>query len=296
MRFRVLHETEYRYATPASESVGELRVCPPGRDCQRVLSRRIEIHPETGLDSFVDCFGNHAEFFSIPYRHPSLRVRAISEVETREPPDVSAALAVTVAEARQIFRSQPSRVWDYIRPSAHTPTDAVRGILPHALHSEALTLGRFLEGLNHWIFRKFAYEPGTTDTTTPLSKVVQQRSGVCQDFAHLFLALIRRHGLPARYVSGYIEAFDPETEEGELVGACASHAWIEAMLPGGGWIGLDPTNDQRAGERHVVVAVGRDYGDAAPVRGTYKGASDQRLRVLVSVEREARAEHPEEAE
>jgi len=126
--------------------------------------------------------------------------------------------------------------------------------------------------------------PGVTDVSTPISDVVKHRRGVCQDFANLMLAILRSNGLPARYVSGYIEAFDPESGD-EMTGAAASHAWVEVYLPGGTWWGLDPTNNQVVGERHIVVAVGRDYHDVAPMRGTYKGANDQKLKVIVSLER-----------
>jgi transglutaminase-like putative cysteine protease len=153
------------------------------------------------------------------------------------------------------------------------------------------TLGEVLHELNGWIHREFTYKPGVTDISTPLATVVKQRVGVCQDFAHLMLAILRTIGLPARYVSGYIEHFDPTKTDARLIGAAASHAWVEVFLPGGEWYGLDPTNNQPAGERHVVTAVGRDYHDVAPMRGTYKGMLDQKLQVIVSLQRRA-AETP----
>jgi transglutaminase-like putative cysteine protease len=151
---------------------------------------------------------------------------------------------------------------------------------------EATPLREALEDLNNWIYTNFTYKPGVTNVSTPLSTVLRQRKGVCQDFAHLMLSIIRHNGLPARYVSGYIEPVDPTRPGGsELVGAAASHAWVEVNLPNGTWWGLDPTNNQCAGERHVKVAVGRDYHDVAPLRGTFKGASNQKLQVIVSMKR-----------
>ncbi|MEM8866765.1 MAG: transglutaminase family protein, partial [Verrucomicrobiota bacterium] len=116
-------------------------------------------------------------------------------------------------------------------------------------------------------------------------EIVATRRGVCQDFAHLMLAILRSNGIPARYVSGYIEPFDPTKADSKLIGAAASHAWVEVYLPGGFWWGLDPTNNQQAGERHVILAMGRDYQDVTPMRGTYKGATDQQLNVMVSLKR-----------
>jgi transglutaminase-like putative cysteine protease len=139
-------------------------------------------------------------------------------------------------------------------------------------------------GLNHHIYEEFTYMPGVTDVRTPLADVLRKRQGVCQDFAHLMIALIRCAGLPARYVSGYIET-EPVSGTSSLTGATASHAWVEVFLPSGLWIGLDPTNDMLEGERHIQLGVGRDYGDVSPMRGVFKGPERQRLSVTVAVSR-----------
>ncbi len=285
MRFHVTHRTLYEYRRPASESFAELRVWPRDTATQKVRSRKLKLEPDRPVDHYVDYFGNQVEFFSIPYRHQSLAVEARAEVETFPAPDVSDALAVTVAEARQIFNSMMYQLFDFLQPTEAVPLGEVLRPLKKTFFIPKATLGESLRALNHWIYEHFVYQPGVTDVTTPLAQVIKQRKGVCQDFAHLMLAIVRSAGLPARYVSGYIEAYDPEKTTGQLVGAAASHAWVEIFLPGGKWWGLDPTNDQAAGERHVVVAVGRDYHDVAPMRGTYKGAYDQKLQVIVSVKR-----------
>jgi len=286
MRFRVTHRTEYAYVAPASECFAELRVWPRDTQTQKILQRHLTIEPRVPVDDYVDYFGNHVEFFSVPFRHQRLAVEASAEVETFPAPDYSEPLAVNIADTRQIVHSQMYRLFDFLQPSSTVPLGDVLRPLKQRFFEPGALLGESLLALNHYIYREFAYRPGVTDISTPLEKVIKQRSGVCQDFAHLMLSIVRTAGLPARYVSGYIEHYDPEKIDPALVGAAASHAWIEVYLPGGAWFGLDPTNNQTAGERHVVTAVGRDYHDVAPMRGTYKGAHDQRLQVIVSLRRQ----------
>lgn len=286
MRFRVTHHTIYHYRQPASESVAELRVCPQTDTTQRVLSQKTEVEPEVKLGSFSDHWGNRVEYFSIPYRHDKLVVRAVAEVETFPLADLSAYEQVTFAEARQIMVPRTLDFFDFRRASQRVPTGrALRGIREHFAAPERPVMDTLL-AVNGWIYKHFKYVPGATDVGTPVAEVIRSRRGVCQDFAHLMLAIVRTIGIPARYVSGYIESNQPDKPDKALIGAAASHAWIEAALPGDVWVGFDPTNNQMAGERHVKVAVGRDYEDVAPVKGTFKGADDQKLQVMVSVTRE----------
>jgi transglutaminase-like putative cysteine protease len=245
------------------------------------------VSPDVRVDDYVDYFGNKVEFFSIPYRHNSLTVTSAADIETFDAQPSEAALDISVGEARQIFNSRRHQLFEFMEPSHHVPLTQHRRIRKKFFR-QADSFGNALRALNTWIFKNFEYKPGETTISTPLADVVAQRRGVCQDFAHLMLAILRSNGIPARYVSGYIEAYDPETidaENAKLIGAAASHAWVEVYLPGGTWWGLDPTNNQAAGERHIEVAFGRDYSDVAPMRGTYKGAVDQKLNVIVSLER-----------
>lgn len=293
MRFKITHQTEYQYRQPASESFAELRVWPQDTSTQKVLKRRLEISPRVTVDTYKDYFGNNVEFFSIPYRHTHLRVSAHAEVETRPEPDLESRLQVTVAEWRQILNSQLPRYFDFMQSTSLAPLSPVsRQLRKKFLHPQA-PLGEALLEINHWIHKNVRYEQGVTDITTPLETVLKQRSGVCQDFAHLMLAILRVYRLPARYVSGYVEPADPNQPGADMIGAAASHAWVEVFLPGNLVFGLDPTNDIPTGERHVKVAAGRDYHDVAPMRGTYKGAKDQKLNVIVSLQR--REHEPEPA-
>lgn len=283
MHFHVSHQTEYAYNGAASESFAELRVWPQSDAAQRVISRSLSIEPETTVDHYVDYFGNNVEFFSIPSRHAELIVRAEAEVETFQVEPVESVLDTSIGEARQIYNSSLYQVFEYLQATSLVPLDQHSRIRKR-FFPQASSLREALLGLNEWIYKSFEYRPGVTDVFTPISHVVAQRRGVCQDFANLMLAILRSNGIPARYVSGYIEAFDPDSGD-KMTGAAASHAWVEVFLPGGVWWGLDPTNNQTVGERHIVVAVGRDYNDVAPMRGTYKGANDQKLNVIVSLKR-----------
>jgi transglutaminase-like putative cysteine protease len=141
-----------------------------------------------------------------------------------------------------------------------------------------------LGALNGAIHRGFRYVPGSTENWTPLARIWKARSGVCQDFAHLMISVLRTSGLPARYVCGYIET-DPPKGGRRLVGSVATHAWVEVLVPGMEWVALDPTNDQWCGERHVAVSFGRDFADATPLRGMFKGSGGQQMTVKVVMKR-----------
>ena len=155
-------------------------------------------------------------------------------------------------------------------------------------------LGEALAALNLAVYEQFAYASGSTTNSTPLSVVWQQRKGVCQDFTHIMLSVLRTAGLPSRYVCGYIEAVAPPSAAANntlgragrtLVGAVATHAWVEVLVPGKEWVALDPTNKQWCGERHITVSYGRDFRDATPLRGTFKGTGKQTMKVKVFVKR-----------
>ncbi len=288
MLFDVVHITDYRYSDPVSEAYVEARLSPPHREEQAVLAHSIEFSPEGGLSDYVDYFGNTTTFYSMTLRHERLVVTNRMTVRTKPRPFPEEALALPVAEARQILASSLTDIFDYLQPTHAVPTGGVSTDWAKKFLPGGAAIGEALESLNSAIHERFAYKPGATEVNTPLPVVWKQKAGVCQDFAHIMLSVLRTAGLPARYVCGYIETDGPtdKTPGGrKLVGSVATHAWVEVLLPGLQWMALDPTNNQWCGERHITVALGRDFEDAAPVRGTFKGSGSQSMKVRVTMKR-----------
>jgi transglutaminase-like putative cysteine protease len=290
MLFRITHRTRYRYAGTASESFMEARLTPTHDERQDLLSHRLETTPACNLHTYTDYFGNKVATFSIVQRHEELQLEGISEVDTHpvEPP--SAALDVSVSEARQIFRSERLKLFEFLNASPAIPYSAETNALANRFFKPGGALGPSLLALNHWIKETLRYEPGTTAVDTPVTTVLRQKAGVCQDFAQVMIAVLRSAEIPARYVTGYIETesqrkANEAQRPARLIGASESHAWVEAFLPGGFWWALDPTNDCVAGERHVKVAAGRDYRDSAPTTGVFKGTHTKELKVSVVMQR-----------
>lgn len=290
MRFRIVHETLYQYSSPASESLSELRLWPQDTASQKVHSRELQVTPAAVADAYTDFNGNLVEVISIPFRHQSLHIRMQADITTTSPAAPGAAADLPLAYARRLDRNQRIELYPYRVATRQVPLGGVISKLLYPEFRDSESLRETLLRINQWIFTEFTYQSGSTDISTPLTQVVENRKGVCQDFAHLMLAILRTYGLTARYVSGYIESRDPAAStDSQMIGAEASHAWVEVYLPDGSWWGLDPTNNQQASERHLKIASGRDYDDIAPLRGTYKGATSQKLKVIVSVRRKREA-------
>lgn len=294
MEFEVTHITDYAYQYGAAEAYLEARLVPPNTPHQTVRNRRLVVEPSVKVSGYTDYFGNGVDFFSLPYRHKSLVITSRVDVHTHTPERPAASLEISIDEARQILASSPLEIFDYLQPtdivvksreSLQWARKYLRGNKP---------LGPALEALNLAVYETFAYASGSTSNSTPLSVVWQQRKGVCQDFTHVMLSVLRTAGLPARYVCGYIEAVAPPSAAANntlgragrtLVGAVATHAWVEVLIPGRQWVALDPTNKQWCGERHITVSYGRDFRDATPLRGTFKGTGKQNMKVKVYVKR-----------
>lgn len=286
MLFEIRHTTEYRYAEPAIEAYLEARLTPPNTATQRVIEHSIEIEPELPTSTYTDVFGNPVSFFSQTLRHRRLVVRNLARVETRAPELPEAALALPIAEARQVFSSALLDYYDYLLPTDAVPTGGPATSWARKYLAAGKTLRDGLGALNTAIYEKFSYVPGATDNSTPLRRVWKEQRGVCQDYAHVMLSVLRTAGLPARYVCGYIETSPPRSASGRrLVGSVATHAWVEVLVPGLTWVALDPTNNQWCAEQHVAVSFGRDSRDAAPVRGTFKGTGGQVMKVRVNMKR-----------
>ncbi|MBT5904006.1 MAG: transglutaminase family protein [Opitutaceae bacterium] len=292
MRFNIHHRTHYRYAGEASESFMEARLRPAETPFQNVHTHRLEIEPVCKVNEYVDYFGNTVHNFSIIRRHGELLIDSFAELETASKTTPAAGSKVTVSEARQIFRSEKLRLYEFLHPSPAIALDAETHAAAKRLFSSRAKIGRAALDLNEWIHDEFKYVSGSTGIDTPIATVMTTRQGVCQDFAQVMIAILRSAEIPARYVVGYIET-DSQREAAKsgrkpkkLIGAAESHAWVEVGLPGGEWLPLDPTNNCVAGERHVKMASGRDYLDCTPTKGVFKGTTTQALTVSVKMERQ----------
>jgi len=289
MEFEITHTTRYAYGHAAAEAYGEARLTPPNLPSQQILQHSITLDPETRASRYIDHYGNAVDFFSIPYRHQRLTITNRLLVRTAPPEKPKQALEQTVQEARQIFGSVLTQVFDYLQPT-ETVDQVGESISWAKKYLRASTpLGVGLTVLNEAIYAQFQYQKGATDHSTALATVWKQRAGVCQDFAHVALSVLRSAGLPSRYVCGYIETDAPKSPlSPRLIGAVATHAWVEVLVPGMAWVALDPTNRQWVNERYVAVSYGRDARDASPLRGTFKGSGGQKLKVSVIMKRRAK--------
>jgi transglutaminase-like putative cysteine protease len=292
MFFHIEHTTEYRYSEPATESFSELRLRPRDSLRQKVSRHNTRVEPAVLVESHTDYFGNFVETVSIPFRHPSLVVTSVCDVETKPFNDVLASVQMSVAEARQLHAGQRRELHDFLRTSQIVTFQEGVWKLADEFLSPAAPFSESLRALNTHLFRTLRYRPGATDAGTTVEQFLKVKEGVCQDFAHLMISVCRAAGIPARYVSGYIETDPVLGPDGEpldtaLIGATASHAWLEIFTPQGLWVGFDPTNDCLEGERHVQIGIGRDYADVPPMKGIFQGSNAQSLSVQVRVTRNA---------
>lgn len=289
LEFEITHITTYTYSHPAEEAYGEARLTPPNLPGQKVISHRVMIDPVTRISGYTDHFGNAVDFFSLPYRHRKLVITNEALVETQPQKLPKASLELTIQEARQIFTSALPDVFDYLQPTeiVTVGVESLQWVKRHLPGNAPLV--EALPGLNEAINAHFKYTRGATDNSTALSEIWKNRQGVCQDFAHVMLSILRTAGLPSRYVCGYIETDPPPSPAGKpvrrMIGSVATHAWVEVLLPGMTWVALDPTNRQWCNERYISVSFGRDSRDASPLRGTFKGAGGQQMDVKVLMKR-----------
>lgn len=272
----VVHVTEYRYPEPAWDSFNEVRLSPTEDQGQSLLSFELELSPEATVRSHLDYYGNRVHQFHIAEAHRRLAIEARSSVVTYPRPEPIRVAADSLAELRPRF-------FEFLAPTRRVPLDQDWAT---AMRAAALTpdgdLVDYLSGLTRHLHAFFTYRHNVTEIDTPIADFVRARAGVCQDYTHAMLALCRMVGIPARYVSGYLE-----TGAGLTLGSDASHAWIEAYLPGSGWVGFDPTNGTVVGQAYVKVGHGRDYDDVPPVKGLRRSGGAESLRVAVRVLRVA---------
>jgi transglutaminase-like putative cysteine protease len=280
----VRHVTQFHYDEPVRESVMELWMQPQKGARQRLVSFELEVDPAAQLFSYADPFGNAVYHFDVPQPHERLTIQARSAVETQAPAPLPESLDMGEWDR---LRSDFVRGenFDFLRQHGFAvETEALRGFVEEkgleAMRArDPLTAVRTL---SKTIYDSFGYEAGVTDAESTIDDALLARRGVCQDFAHIMIAVCRAWGIPARYVSGYLFT---DRKAGDRSDPDATHAWVEVFLPSTRWFGLDPTNNIEAGERHIAAAIGRDYNDVPPSRGVYKGEAESELAVAVSVRR-----------
>ena len=279
MIYSVRHVTIFGYEPAVRESVMEVRMQPRSEGRQRCLNFQLTVSPTTSVMSYRDFMGNTVHHFDIAGSHTQVKLTAqgVVEVESPEPPDAVAAGSWEELDALTALEDH----WEMMLPSQFTaPTDELQKLATEIGCERRGHLFEFLTELNQSMFQKFAYVPKSTKVDSPIDEALTNRQGVCQDFAHIMIALLRRLRVPARYVSGYL-FHEPKSKDRSSDGA--SHAWVEVLVPKLGWIAFDPTNNLIADDRHIRVALGRDYADVPPTRGVYKGEATSELSVSVTV-------------
>ena len=321
MRLRVLHTTRYLYSSPAINSYNEARLMPLSDDDQTCLDFRLSVTPPARVFAYDSAWGR-VHHFNMRAPHRELAIRAEALVVTHRANPFSGLQLI--ADDRGFYARPDIRqtYFEYLQPTTRVPlppeTDRIAAV---ARKQAGVGTASFLIALTRLLHRAFTFAPGATTIHTSLLEVLENKQGVCQDFAHLMLSVCRRQGIPARYVSGYLFTGEatPEfanvsggankfsqseweredrggnvaldtlptlnDEEEELVGGNAMHAWVECLMPDGKWRGFDPTNNLVTNEYYVKSHYGRDYGDVLPVRGLYRGPSSH-MEVAVRVRRE----------
>ncbi len=288
-RYQVIHKTSYTYDLPVTTSYGRGCLRPRASASQTLLEHSLTVDPLPQVtDETRDLFGNYTHYLEIHTDHEHLEVTKESVVDVEWPAvDLSALDEYTVADAATTLRADssldPVEYALYTLPSRHVQLSGVVRQFAEATVPSRRPLGEAIEGLYREIYSGFTYAKGATTVNSTLPEVLESRAGVCQDFAHLAVACFRAVGLPARYVSGYIETTPPPGTK-KLAGSDATHAWVSVLTPGAGWVDLDPTNDHLADSRYIVTAWGRDFHDVSPLRGViFTDATKSSLSVAVDV-------------
>ena len=307
MQLRVVHHTRYEYQGEVDLAQHMVHLSPVDTPSQTVLSHNLTVSPEPATRKQQrDAFGNRRTFFALQAPHAQLDVVADSLIATRAPaplPDSPGWQVMTWERVREHFRYRVQAPYDaaseFLFASPMVPRDPAFAAFARPLFTAGRPLLDAVRALTSHMHQTLRYETASTEVNTPALKALEQKSGVCQDFAHILIACLRSLSLPARYVSGYLLT-EPPSGQPRLIGADASHAWASVYLPwppevqsdadtprGGAWFDFDPTNDRcgwgSPGEDYVTLAIGRDFSDVSPMRGVIQGSAQHRLEVAVTV-------------
>jgi transglutaminase-like putative cysteine protease len=276
LEYTVEHETVYKYPRSVTESYTVVHLQPRTNLRQYCTGYVLDVAPYARVFSYVDRFGNDVQHFAIVPEHTELRIVARSHVVTLPATGNGPTRGVLAADLEADPRV--AELAEFRRSTPYVHVDDTVAAVADEIAAPHDDLAAYFLAAGSYLHRNFNYRPGVTDVRTTVADVIAARAGVCQDFAHVLIALARSRGIPARYASGYIFRGVAGT-----LGADASHAWAEAYLPPFGWVGFDPTNERLVDDAFVLVALGRDYGDVSPTRGLYRGVGAATLSVAVAV-------------
>lgn len=275
--FKIRHITSYKYEQAVRDSANQIMLYPIEDEWQKVVSHKVVITGNPQVNIHLDYYGNQIGTFTHAHPHQELTIDSQLSVVTRE-----RAMPIASGSAEEQWnwlrtRKNELAFIDFLKQENFEALAAVKEVVGNEQGAALLPL----ESARHlcsYVFNTFAYQKGITTVETTIDEVWKLRSGVCQDFAHILLVMLRLMEIPARYVSGYICP-----NKNGMRGEGATHAWVEAFLPGHGWLGLDPTNNCVVNETHVRLAVGKNFLDCSPVKGTYRGTSNHIMEVSVAV-------------
>ena len=275
--FEIEHVSRYVYASPVRHCVMSLCMKPRDDDSQRLLHFEASTVPHAPLNEEVDGFGNTKHLVTIHRAHQVLEVTARSTVETARADTLPGVQSVVGWEELR-SSAESFAQWDFTHASAMaSPSPALSAFVGRLGLDPGSDPGESLLRLSDTLHDCFEYVPGSTSAISPIDHILESGRGVCQDYAHVMIAIARSWRVPSRYVSGYVQV----SETGKQTPDSATHAWVECLLPDLGWVGFDPTNRRLVDERYVSVAVGRDYQDVAPTRGVLTGGGESSLEVSV---------------
>jgi transglutaminase-like putative cysteine protease len=286
MLLRICHTTRFAYDAPAYQSHNEVRMRPVDSAAQKRLEYALEVEPASAMFEFDDFYGNRVHSFSIYPQHDVLQITSRSLVECLEE-DLPAPPSISFEEFLKDDRERVQTEYDFLGASPYVPfSERARKFFWIARPARTDDVGEYVTQMVRFVRDQFSYEPGVTRVHSTVDEILTIGAGVCQDFAHLTIAILRLAGVPARYVSGYL-APPPGSAQQVPIESQASHAWVEAQVPGQGWAGFDPTHGCRTDTRHIKVAIGRDYSDVTPLRGVYRSfGKKQIMSVDLKLERE----------
>ncbi|MGB0370998.1 MAG: transglutaminase family protein [Opitutales bacterium] len=287
MKFAITHTTTYHYQGPVRESFNEARLQPVDDGFQKCLGFALTISEQASTRSYKDFYGNRVVSFEISSSHGGLEVSSESQVEVlgSQEKEIEAARAMKPIPISSLKQAAVlENIYDYVMPSHYTPANGALWRFAMDCFSATNGYWEFLNELNSRVYQNLEYVRGETEVDTLADQAFEKKRGVCQDYAHIYIAAARTLSVPVRYVSGYLYVPEEKGEGLEKISAMETHAWVEAYMPEVGWLAFDPTHNRLCDENYITLARGRDYGDARPLSGTYRGAPVESMKVVVTVE------------